>query len=134
MSQELEYAMKLDHENGGTYLIVWQFRKSHGWSLHGNFDVPLRTIASLYYKKYKELITKGDWIYFTFKEADKLMGILDLPRLGELECSTCNKNHKGYIPLSSFYTGCPNCNSGDDGRYTFFEITLRNAEKDTESG
>lgn len=129
-----EYAMILEHGNSATKLVVWEYERGGAWRHHGNYDVSLKDIAGLYYKKYRELITKGDWIYLTFNEADKLMKILNLPRLGELECSTCNTNHKGYIPLSSFYTGCPDCNSGDDGRYTFFEITLRNSEKGTESG
>lgn len=124
------YAMQLEYQ-GGVELIVWHHSTTDNWTVIGKYPVSLVKISNLSYPKFKELITKGDWVYFTRREASYLMYLLDLPALTAPSCPTCANGYKGYIALSSFYVGCPDCNPDDKGRYTAFELNEKVVE-DTE--
>lgn len=116
-----KYALKLEYENGVT-LCIWRCEDLDNYSFVAEYPVNLQDLTNLMYNKYKSLIADNDWVYMTKRQVNFLLTKMGHEHLPEHKCKTCEKHTEGYIPFLQFYTGCPDCNPEDRGKYTLKEV------------
>ena len=119
--------------SGANSLVVWFGEETQigsgkiDYKFIKTVDINITKLAALRYSKYKNLITTGSWVYMNRGEVNYILKIHNLPIIGPPSCDTCKPYTNGYIPMMSFYTGCPDCNPDDKGRYTLFEIESKSS-------
>ena len=127
IKKKVLYATKLVYSDTlGPRVQIWhgmeRDEKTYDYTFVQEMQADLATLFSLKYKKYQDLVEGNKWVYMNLREVNYMLERHGLGKLKPPICQTCSPTTRGYVALMSFYTGCPDCNSDDKGRYTLFEL------------
>ena len=123
MKNDEKFALQIEYGYGPS-LVIYRVQSQDRYTLVAEYDIDINKLISLTHRKYKELATANSdnhWVYMSERQVNFLLKKLGHNPISDIVCEICKGS--GFIPLATFYTGCPECNMDQRGRFTLGELT-----------